>query len=336
MADLTPVVVAGAASAVALPVVHAMLRRRGVIDAANDRSSHSGTAIRGLGVACVLGWLVAAPFFAGAAGVLHLALLVGPVAIALVGFADDTLGGVPAAVRFGATAAAAGLITLGIVDATTAAMWWVILGLVWITYFTNAFNFMDGIDGISAATVVVMGSAYAWLARDIGSEFLAQVGLALAAASLGFAVLNILGRGKFLGDAGSYFFGAALGTLALALFLAGAGAVAVASVAAVYVADTATAIVRRAIRRAAITEAHREHAYQRLVDGALSHTAVVAFVGAATLASSMIGIGTDGSSTSVRLMAAAGVLLVVAAYLTAPLAIRGLAHRKRESLTGGR
>lgn len=190
--------------------------------------------------------------------------------------------------------------------------------MVWVTYFTNAFNFMDGIDGISAATTVAAACAYAWLAIDLGIELLAQAGLGLAAVVLGFATFNVLASGKFLGDVGSYFFGAGLGTLALALFLGGAGAVAVAAPLALYVGDTALVIVRRAVRGDDLAEAHREHTYQRLVDAGVSHASVSLSVGAITLACGSIGVASEGASSATRAGAALVVAAVVAGYIAAP------------------
>lgn len=264
------------------------------------------------------------PLLTGAPLTIRLAVTLGPLAVAAIGFVDDFSGGVSSTVRLLATGVVSSSVAWGVVAGTGTADYWIPLGLIWLTYFTNAYNFMDGIDGISASGAVVMGGAYAWLGRSIESAFLAESALVLAASCLGFAVVNILGRGQFLGDVGSYFFGAGIGTIALALFLDGASAIAVASVVVLYVVDTTVAIVRRFLRGSALNQAHREHTYQRLVDSGLSHATVSALVVLCAGLSSVIGIATDASSPEVRLAALIAIGTLVCSYLASPYLVVAL------------
>lgn len=331
MADPIPVLVAAGATALALPVVLAGLKRLGIQDTPNARSSHNQVAVRGLGIACLVGWLVAIPFTMDAPNGLRWALLVGPVVIAGVGIVDDLRGGLGPTQRLVLTLVFAAVTAFGVSDAADVSIAvWVPLGAIWIAYFTNAFNFMDGIDGISAAAVVVAGSAYAWTAGRIGAPLLVELGLVLAACALAFGALNVLGTGRFLGDAGSYFFGSAIATLALAVFLVGASAAAAAGPLVLYVADTVVAFVRRARRRETLTEAHREHAYQRLVDGGLSHATTVILVVGVMLVTAGIGRWTIDRSTPEQVAAALVMLLVTCSYLVTPGVLTKPARRERE------
>jgi UDP-GlcNAc:undecaprenyl-phosphate GlcNAc-1-phosphate transferase len=89
------------------------------------------------------------------------------------------------------------------------------LSVVWLVGIVNAFNFMDGIDGLASA----MGAVCALLFLGIGwnsSQYpLAFVSAALAGACAGFLRMNWQPARIFLGDSGSTFIGFILGCLAL-------------------------------------------------------------------------------------------------------------------------
>ncbi|MHB0994821.1 MAG: MraY family glycosyltransferase [Elusimicrobiales bacterium] len=90
-----------------------------------------------------------------------------------------------------------------------------VLSVVWLVGITNAFNFMDGIDGLAAS----MGAVCALLFLGVGwnsSQFpLSFISAALAGACAGFLRMNWRPAGVFLGDSGSTFIGFILGCLAL-------------------------------------------------------------------------------------------------------------------------
>lgn len=137
-----------------------------------------------------------------------------------------------------------------------------ILALVWIG-FLNAFNFIDGIDGIAATQAIGIGVGAAIVFVQLGVHP-AYVGFALtlAAATAGFLVWNRPPAHIFLGDVGSVPLGYLSGFLLVALAVEGAWAAAL--VLPAYVgADTVLTMLKRWRRGARVTEAHREHAYQR-------------------------------------------------------------------------
>jgi len=90
-----------------------------------------------------------------------------------------------------------------------------LLSVLWLVGIVNAFNFMDGIDGLAAA----MGAVCALLFLGIGwntSQFpLSFISAALAGACAGFLRMNWRPAQVFLGDSGSTFIGFILGCLAL-------------------------------------------------------------------------------------------------------------------------
>lgn len=89
------------------------------------------------------------------------------------------------------------------------------LSVIWLVGIVNAFNFMDGIDGLASS----MGAVCALLFLGIGwnsSQYpLAFVSAALAGACAGFLRMNWQPARIFLGDSGSTFIGFILGCLAL-------------------------------------------------------------------------------------------------------------------------
>ncbi len=129
----------------------------------------------------------------------------------------------------------------------------------------NVVNFMDGINGITALTMLVWGATALLVGAVHGGPELAVIGAATAGAALGFLPWNAPHARLFLGDVGSYLFGA---LAAGGVLLAATGQAPVSLILAplmIFGADTAVTLVKRAIRRAPLTVAHREHTYQRLV-----------------------------------------------------------------------
>lgn len=148
-----------------------------------------------------------------------------------------------------------------------------VLLFLWITGLTNSYNFMDGIDGISAVQGLVAAGGWimVWLlepglSESSGAHLLILIGL--AGALLGFLVLNWAPASIFMGDVGSTFlgfffaalpFGAAASGLPLDRALE-AGVFFVWP----FIADASMTFARRAIHRESVFSAHRSHLYQVL------------------------------------------------------------------------
>ncbi len=150
-------------------------------------------------------------------------------------------------------------------------------GLLWL-WFVNLFNFMDGIDGIAGVEasslgigLVLVGAVLAWPSVQVALPAL------LAAATLGFLVWNWAPAKLFLGDVGSVPLGYLLGWLLLIAAANGAWAAAL-ILALYYLADATITLAKRGARGAKVWRAHREHFYQRAVQGGASHGRVAAQV----------------------------------------------------------
>ena len=141
----------------------------------------------------------------------------------------------------------------------------VFAGVWWI----NLFNFMDGIDGIAGSQAVFMlvtGAALgAWFhPLEIGSVGWVWM-LAIAAAAVGFLVLNWPPATIFMGDVGSTYL--AFMILALALISVSDGWLTFPVwlvLGAIFFSDATMTLLRRMLAGERWFEAHRSHAYQRL------------------------------------------------------------------------
>ena len=87
------------------------------------------------------------------------------------------------------------------------------LTVVWIVGLTNAFNFLDNMDGLAAGVGLIAAFLFACAQVAVGGLFVPAVLLILVGALAGFLVHNRHPARLFMGDAGSNFLGFTLGTL---------------------------------------------------------------------------------------------------------------------------
>jgi UDP-GlcNAc:undecaprenyl-phosphate GlcNAc-1-phosphate transferase len=310
----------GVIVALAEPPTIALLRRLTVLDLPGERSSHSVPTPRGGGAPIALG-LLAAVAVAPGGGDPRLAFAAAVGFFGLLGLVDD-LRGLPALSRLAlATVGAAGVATLLVLRLSLPPLALAVAAAVaafWLVGFVNAFNFMDGVNGISAAHALIGGIAYACLAAWRQDGFGAAVGLALAAGACAFLPWNA-GRARvFLGDVGSYSIGAALAVLAVRLIIDGVPAGAVGGPVALYLADVAWTLQRRVRGGERWLEAHRTHVYQRWCDAGWSHQEVTLLTSALTVLLCLLGVVGMLGGGPVRAAADLAGLGVLAVYLGSP------------------
>ena len=126
-----------------------------------------------------------------------------PLALGLVGFLDD-LRSLPAGVRLVVQVVAAGVALVAVTRVESMSIATAVLGLALFVSFVNAFNFMDGVNGISALNAAVAGGWFAIVGHDRSVDSAVALGLVLTGVALGFLPWNVPTARLFLGDCGGY------------------------------------------------------------------------------------------------------------------------------------
>ena len=305
------IVAGGAAFLIAgalVPLLVSFAVGRNLLDVPNLRSSHEIPTPRLGGVAIVAGtWIGFALLRSEEAW----PLLVAATLVGAVGLADDL-----SDLHFGAKAAAQTLVAAGLlllyppeVLSEAPGAWGIAalaVGVFWIVALSNAFNFMDGIDGFIGGVAIV--NAFFLMALT-GEAFLP----ALIGAAAGFLVWNINPASIFLGDSGAYFLGFGLATVALYVPMPDDRWTPLGFVAGVLVFtpllfDTAYTLVRR-LRTGAgksIFSAHREHIYQQITPATGMHRRTSNLYYGASVVAGFAALLTAGTS------ALAGIALALA------------------------
>lgn len=304
---MTELLVSGAVTLLAAPLVLRLARSQGIIDVPNERSSHTTPVPRGGGLACLAGIVVAAVVAHSQGRVVPWHWLLPVLVLTAIGFVDDYRS-LSAVSRLAAQVAAGSY--MGWV---AGGGWWVAAGAVLAVAVVNIVNFMDGINGITSLTMAVWGITAFAVGQSHAVPSLSLVGALAAGSALGFLPWNFPMARLFLGDAGSYLFGAMAAVGLLIGWSEGAPVVLLAAPLSLYFVDTTTVLARRVLRGDSLFEAHRDHVYQRLTSAAgLPCTAVS--LGVAVLSAGV----TISWMAPVMWVPLATTALVCGAYLSAP------------------
>jgi UDP-N-acetylmuramyl pentapeptide phosphotransferase/UDP-N-acetylglucosamine-1-phosphate transferase len=315
------VMATGVGCAAATKALIPLLRKRNVLDRPNERSSHAVPTPRGAGIA-VIGTVVLAWLGLAAADRVDPAIEVVCLAAGSLGavcWLDDLYHVSPVA-RLAAQAAAVAVGLLFLPRADNGLAIWlgpgtydVATGFVWL-WWINAFNFMDGIDGIAGSEAVAIAGGVV-VVSAVGSDVdpsMALLAAAILGASLGFLRWNWSPARVFLGDVGSAPLGYLTGFVLIGL--ADAGRWKAALILPLYfLGDATITIGRRLLRGDRIWQAHRQHFYQQAIRRGLDHAAVTRRVAIADLVLVACGWAAENGGGIVALTAA---ILVVALLLT--------------------
>ena len=317
--------------------------RREIFDVPNERSSHTLPTPHGGGLAIVVvtlaGWLIHDNASMDYWPILPYVL--GALLIAVISWLDD-LRTVPTLLRLAVHGAAALLAiksfgywhTTSIPLLNQLYLGWLGLPLtfMWIVGLTNAYNFMDGIDGIAGAQAVVVGLGWSLLGWFGGQAHLMAIGMLLVGSSLGFLVHNWQPAKIFMGDVGSAFLGYTFAVLPLITAhvphadsrLALIGALLLWS----FIFDSVFTFLRRATRGENVLAAHRSHLYQRLVIAGCTHFFVTTLYAALALVGAALALawwkGVAGSQVAIMTLLP---LLCLSLW-------RYVLHRERKSAAG--
>ncbi|HET6597936.1 MAG TPA: glycosyltransferase family 4 protein [Anaerolineales bacterium] len=272
-------------SYVSVHLIRHYAKRHSILDYPGERSSHTAPTPRGGGVAIVilvlgtgLWFVVAAEFYEG------LIFLLSAAVIACLGWRDD-LHSLSPRLRFlvQGIVAAISIIGLGYFKVVTIPLFGefqlgvfgILITFLWIIGLTNAYNFMDGIDGMAGGVALSAGIGWMWLASNINNSFAVWVALAITAGSLGFLGHNWSPAKIFMGDVGSTFLGYSFAVLPLLSSDQGGDALLLGTLLMwTIIMDAGVTFIGRLLRRENVFTPHRSHLYQRLVRAGYKHETV--------------------------------------------------------------
>lgn len=259
--------------------------KKRILDIPNERSSHTEPVPRGGGVVIValtLGGMFLFQIFGYCTSwAIFLSFITGALVVAGVSWLDD-LHSLPVGLRLAGQSLAALMaiafigylpdVTFPVVGKIHLGLLGVPLAFFWIVGMTNAYNFMDGIDGIAAGHAILAGLWWSVLGWILNQPPLMIIGTLLACSSMGFLAHNWSPARVFMGDVGSAFLGYTFAILPLLANLAwvkgenwDGGFLVGILINGPFLVDTIFTFTRRLYHGENVWRAHRTHIYQRLV-----------------------------------------------------------------------
>ena len=139
--------------------------------------------------------------------------------------------------------------------------------VLWVVFFTNAINLVDGRDGVAPGVAILAAVTLAQIAANAEHPTVALLLVAMAGAGLGLLPFNLPPASVYLGDSGAYLLGFILGSLSIR---AATGVTDVVFVAVPLVAlgfpilDTLLAVVRRTLDHRHPLLGDEDHIHHRL------------------------------------------------------------------------
>jgi UDP-GlcNAc:undecaprenyl-phosphate/decaprenyl-phosphate GlcNAc-1-phosphate transferase len=320
--SLFTVAIAFSISLPAVWMVRQWARRTGFVDQPAGHKAHAKPVALGGGIAILAG--VALPIIAGAVAVpwlnrsgppdwlptilqthlpgmadripLLLAVLGCTVVLHIVGLIDDhrPLGPRP---KFAVQLAVA-LVTSWFMGVRVAeflpAPLSVALTVLWIVFITNAFNFLDNMDGLSSGVAAIAAAIFAMTAIAAGQIFVPTLAWLLVGSLLGFLIFNFSPASVFMGDAGSLVIGYLLSVITIlttyydpSLELTPLGVIVPLVVLAVPLYDVVSVVVHRLRLGESPFRGDRRHFSHRLVNRGLSPRGAVLTIYLATAATGL-------------------------------------------------
>ncbi len=230
-------------SLIATMMVRAWGRRVGFVDQPSGHKRHEQPVVLGGGIALMISIVVpilvgtiVAWMFAGESppdwfpslikvhlsGIASrlpvvLAIVGGAVVLHIVGLIDDrkALGpGVKLLAQFAVALFTAWPMGIRVIEALPAPLS-ILLTVLWILVITNAFNFLDNMDGLSAGVAAIASAIFAIAAMSAGQVFVPILAWVLCGGLLGFLVFNVPPASIFMGDSGSLVVGYLLSVLTI-------------------------------------------------------------------------------------------------------------------------
>ena len=265
-------------SYIGVSFIRRLVLRHQIMDHPKERSSHSLPMPRGGGLAIVVLVLGTSLWFANATNLNRsLTYIVLGAILAWVGWRDDIYSLSPK-FRFLVQGLIAiisilvmgyfrvvripmiGDVDLGIVG--------IVITFLWIIGMINAYNFMDGIDGMAGGVALSAGLCWMVLSSNVHNPFVFWVALSIAASSLGYLGHNWPPAKIFMGDVASTFLGYSFAVLPLLSADQSGDALTIGTLLMwTAIIDPGATFIWRLLKHENIFSRHRSHLFQRLVIG---------------------------------------------------------------------
>ena len=257
-----------ATSAFALsPLCFPLARRLGAIDIPTDgRRMHKVPVPRAGGLGVFLAFVASAVIFFADDPIL-VPILSGGLVLVAAGLADDAYRISPYQKLAFQTGASAVAFLFGARAPMESPVASAAFSILWPVLLTNAFNLIDGLDGLCSRVAVFAALGLMLLGAS-------PIAVSLAGALVGFLPFNLRPAKMFLGDTGALFAGFTLGVLSLQLTAKNEWRgmiIPILLIFALPIADTVFSVFRRLARGKSPFSPDREHFHHKLVDKGFSH-----------------------------------------------------------------
>ncbi len=286
--QVTALIFNGVAAIVLSLTISSLMIKINIRDVPNKRSSHTAATPKGGGIAIVVGtfyFIITTHFIISPILVIDTySLLIPAAVVAIVGLVDD-LFNVSSLIRLCVQASLAILvvglgttlnqISLPFVGAIELGMIGNIIAVFWIVAFMNAFNFMDGLNGLASGCTAIACAFILILAPLEGYIYYSLLGLLVS--TLGFLPFNFPKGKIFLGDVGSQFMGFLIAVIALKAANSQTSYLSFYVIPLLFLPflyDTLFTLIRRAISHENLLDAHCEHLFQLVNRLGKSHSQV--------------------------------------------------------------
>ncbi|MFK5975007.1 MAG: glycosyltransferase family 4 protein [Sulfurovum sp.] len=250
--------------------------KKAILDIPNDRSSHITPIPRGGGLGIVVLFFTTLIYFKSSIDTPLFYALLSTIPIAIISLIDDiiTISSrlrilVQSLSAILALYALGGVNNIDFIYFELHGIWLNIIAFIAIIWLTNLYNFLDGIDGYAGSQAITVG-------LGIFLFFNSFLGLVIVAISLGFLVFNWHKASIFMGDVGSTTLGFIFAIFIL-YYREGGDIFLSMVLLSLFWFDATITLIRKFRNREKLTQAHKKHAYQRLVQSGWSHSKVTLF-----------------------------------------------------------
>ena len=236
--NLLNIILAGLITFFAYPLVNKIGLRLGIIDKPSPRKQHHSPKVRIGGITIILGYITVLLLniftgFLGNSNFLQnsqiICIIFGGIIMFFVGLTDDIKGTSPWTRLFfqfiiasflwskGLTLNSINLTSLGFLDLSFNLNQFLsyLLTVLWLVGITNAFNWIDGLDGLASGVSLISALSFSIVFFKIEAYQFVFLSSLILGTSLGFLMNNYYPAKIFMGDGGAYFLGFSLGAMAL-------------------------------------------------------------------------------------------------------------------------